>query len=290
MKRISIVITLLIAFQSTFACDICGCSSGSYFIGPYPHFQKKFAGIRYSFRNYFSRMADDPTEFSKDLYQTAELVGGFSIGKRWQLMAFIPYNINRQEMEHHPHEKQGIGDVSLLGNYQVLNKKSNQLLIGGGLKLPTGKFNPGFASHPVPSANVQPGTGSLDVILNATDVLQWTKWSLHSNVNYKINGTAKEFRFGDRLNASAIVSRMLGNRIGLNPYAGLQYEHLAANKYQKSTIEDTGGQALLGTAGMDVQMAKINVGLNVQLPVAQNFSNHQTDSKLRGMVQVSVVF
>jgi hypothetical protein len=191
-------------------------------------------------------------------------------------------------MEHHPHEEQGIGDITLLTNYQLLNKKKNQLWAAGGLKLPAGNFDPGFVSHPVPSANVQPGTGSLDFILSVTDVVQWSKWSLHSNVNYKVNGTAKEFRFGDRLNASAFVSHMLGNKI--SPYAGFQYEHLAANKYQKFKIEDTGGQALLGTAGVNVEFGKMNVGANMQLPVAQNFSNHQTDAKLRGMIQVSVVF
>jgi hypothetical protein len=288
MKRIFIVITILIAYQSSFACDICGCSSGSYFIGPYPHLQKKYIGIRYSFRTFFSRMADDPTAFSKDLYQTAELIGGFSIGKRWQLMAFVPYNINRQQMEHHPHEEQGVGDITLLTNYQLLNKKKNQLWIGGGLKLPTGNFNPGLVNHPVPSANVQPGTGSLDVIINATHVLQWAKLSLHTNMNYKLNGTAKEFQFGNRLNASTFVSHMVGNII--SPYAGIQYEQVAANKYQEDVIEDTGGQALLGTAGINMQFGKINIGGNMQLPVAQNFSNHQTNAKLRGMVQVAVVF
>lgn len=287
MKRVSIFITFLFIVQSTFACDICGCSAGSYFIGPYPHLQKKYVGIRYSFRTFFSRMADDPTAFSKDLYQTAELVTGFSLGKRWQLMAFVPYNINRQQMEHHPHEEQGIGDVTLLTNYQLLNKFKNQLFVGGGIKVPTGHFNLGLANHPVPSANVQPGTGSLDAILNITDVVQWSKWSLHSNVNYKVNGTAKEFRFGNRLNASAFISRMLGK---MNPYAGLQYEQLAANKFEGTFIENTGGHALLGTAGMNLQFGKVNAGVNMQLPVTQNFSNNQTNAKLRGMLQLSFVF
>lgn len=291
MRKILIAGILIFCLNCSFACDICGCSTGNYFTGPFTHFQKKFVGVRYSFRHYYSQMADDPAEFSKDLYQTIELWGGMNIGKRWQVMGFIPYNINRQEMELHPHSEKGIGDITLLANYRILEKGMNQLWIGGGIKLPAGKFEPGFAHHPVPSANVQPGSGSVDFIFNATDVLQVGNWSFLGNVNYKINGTRKEFRFGNRLNVSAFASRSLNaGTISFIPHAGLLYEHLDGNVLQKQKVEDTGGSALLASAGADVQLGKINLGMNMQLPVAQNFSNNQTDARLRGMVHVSYIF
>jgi hypothetical protein len=242
MKRIFIALTFLLILQDMQACDICGCSAGSYFTGPNMNYQRHFAGVRYSFRQFYSSMKDDPQEFSHDLYQTTEIWGGIRIGKRIQLTGFLPYNSNRQEMDGHTHAKKGIGDVTIFGNYKIADQANHKVWGGIGLKLPTGAFDPNLQHHPMPSANVQPGTGTTDIILNAGDDINIGKFILSNNVNYKINGEANEFRFGNRLHISSIVSRgitMKKNRI--TPFAGLNYEHNEKSKVKSASLAFSNG-------------------------------------------------
>ena len=46
----------------------------------------------------------------------------------------------------------------------------------------------------------------------------------------------------------------------------------------------------LGVAGFDVNIGKITLGGNVQLPFAQNFSDGQTVAKSRGLLQATFTF
>ena len=299
MKKIFSAGIILLLMQQSFACDICGCSSGNYFIGPFPQFHKHFFGLRYSFRSFNSQMASDKTQFSKDFYQTVELWGGMNIGKKWQVIGFVPYNINRQSSDDGKKFSQGMGDITLLANYKFLDKRSGtkngrrisqQLWLGAGVKLPTGRF----AADPndiIPDANNQPGTGSVDFLLNAMYNLHINDWGMNSNVNYKMNGSADKFRFGNRFNASSFVFRSFRvNKTSLNPNIGLLYENLQANKLEKAKIAETGGNALLAAAGLEVNFRKMAIGFNAQLPLRQDISNGQTNTKVRGMAHVTFTF
>src|SRR3954452_6197936 len=119
MKKLLIVFLLLLIIAPSFACDICGCSSGNYFLGPIPQFKKHFFGVRYSIRNYESRMTMDDEEFSKDFYQSAELWGGWNMGKKWQLLAFVPYNVNKQISDDGTSSGSGLGDISFIVNRKM---------------------------------------------------------------------------------------------------------------------------------------------------------------------------
>jgi hypothetical protein len=68
MRKFPLFVFLFLAVKATYACDICGCSSGNYFIGPLPQFRLHFFGTRYSYRTFHTRLATDHTEFSNDFY------------------------------------------------------------------------------------------------------------------------------------------------------------------------------------------------------------------------------
>ena len=298
-KLLSTCILLLILSSAAFACDICGSSPGNYFIGPFPQFGKHFFGTRYTFRSFNSRVDADATQFSKDFYQTIELWGGWSIGKKWQVIAFIPYNINRQASDDGIKSSKGLGDVSVIVNYKILNKTGNknnngisqQLWIGGGLKLPTGNFNVDPNDIINPDANNEPGTGSVDFLLNAIYAIHINKWGVNSSINYKVNQSAREYQFGNRFNSSIFLFRTLSRgQTTFNPNAGLLYENLRANKLNNLKVDNTGGHALLASAGVEINFSRIAIGFNAQLPVSQNFSNNQTTTKIRGMLHLSYTF
>lgn len=254
-------------------------------------------GVRYRFSSFRTVLKDSPDQFSKDFYQTIELWGGWSIGKRWQLLAFIPYNIVYQNSDEGITRHNGFGDASLLINYKLLNKvsinKSQQLWIGGGIKLPTGSFSidqtdPDLASI----ANSQVGSGSTDFLLNANYSLKISQWGISTNASYKINSTNKDdYKFGNVFSANSFFFYTLpAGKTVLMPNAGLLYEHAAVNNLQNEKIGLTGGNLLTAAAGAELSFNKVNIGLNLQAPLAQNFAEGQTKTKLKGMMHVTFAF
>lgn len=299
MKKTFLLLLMIIAVKQSFACDLCGCSSGNYFIGPFPQFTTHFAGIRYSFQRFNTVLKDDNTQFSKDFYQTTELMAGAKIKNRWQLLAFVPYNVYHVESDDGIKHNKGLGDITFMGNYDLINQKTlnrdtntvfQQLWIGGGVKLPSGKFAIDTGQL-VSSANMQVGTGSFDFLINAIYTLQIDAWGFNLNANYKINQKADNFKFGNRFTTTVFLFRSFHvTQVSISPNVGLLYETLQTNKLGDENIAETGGNVLMSAFGFEVRVKKIEFGCNVQLPLTSNLSVSQTDAKIRGMFHVSYLF
>ena len=299
MRKFIFVFLLVISIQQLFACDICGCSSGNLFLGPVPIFNKHFIGIRYSFRSFSTVLKDDNNQFSNDFYQTTELWGGFKIKNKFQVLGFVPFNINHSNTDDGIKSNNGFGDMSVLGNYNIFNKMSlnkdtmtvgQQLWIGAGVKLPTGHFSV-ESSENVSSANSQAGSGSLDCLLTASYTLVIDSWGLSSNINYKINQAASDFRFGNRYTANAFAFRSFqSGKNSFSPNVGLLYENLNPNELSKTKIKSTGGYDLLVAVGLETVFDRINIGFSAQIPLVSNLSDGQTKINMRGMLHLTYAF
>jgi hypothetical protein len=298
MKKIAAVVFGLVMSMCAGACEICGCGVGNYYIGILPQFNHRFFGFRYHINRFHTRLHDDQTQFSNDLYQTAEFWGGINIGSRWQIIGILPYNFNHQVSDEGTNNIRGIGDIAAMVNYKLFSTRSKifsqQLWIGGGVKLPTGKFSIDNADPDVAAvANNQLGSGSTDFILNAMYDLRSGSNGLATSASYKINGTNKEkYRFGNKASLNAIGYHTIGasEKVSISPNLGLLYEHTEASELQSSKIDLTGGSVLDAMLGTEVSMGKFAVGFNVQLPLAQKFANNQTKQIVKGMVHVSMAF
>lgn len=295
-----VLMTISISFSKIEACDICGCGVGNYYIGILPQFNHQFFGFRYHASSYSTRLASDPTQFSKDFYQTIEWWGGWNIAKKIQLLTFVPYNFNHQNSDDGVTSKKGLGDIIFLANYKVFDIRSasasdkiisQQFWLGGGIKLPTGKFDAEPSDPDLAAiANGQLGSGSTDFLLNAMYNIRINQFGINSTATYKLNSANKDqFKFGDRaaITSFAYYAIPVAKTV-ISPNVGLLFEHTKPSELQNNKIDLTGGSILNSSFGAEFGFNRISVGFNVQVPLTQNFAENQTKEKAKGLVHISI--
>ncbi|MEY4540336.1 MAG: hypothetical protein RLZZ306_2093 [Bacteroidota bacterium] len=277
---------LLLSNQKTSACDLCGCGNGGSFWGIMPQSHRAFIGLRYGQKSYDSHFNSPNTQTHEDFWKT-ELWARVFPFKKVQVLAFIPYNFNRQTIIKTGKilDLRGIGDVSTFVHYNLLNtitdtiphKFYHNLLIGGGVKLPTGKYDYDLYSDvEVANPNFQLGTGSTDFMVNIVYTLKYKAWGLNYDFSYKINTqNSNEYRFGNRINTnlSALYFVGIGSNITLIPNIGLAYESSELDEKFGIRNSTTGGDVLMGSLGIEGYFKKISMGVNYQKPISQHLSN-----------------
>lgn len=300
MKKIMLIIAIaLFSISNSWACEICGCSHSNYYIGLLPQFRHKFIGIRYQYKQFRTVMADEPTQFSRDYFKTVELWGGWNIGKKWQVLAVIPYTYIHQVSDDGVVNNQGIGDIAAMVNYKVFNKRSvtagrkeitQQLWFGAGVKAPTGKFRIDETDPAIVAiANTQTGTSSTDFMLNGIYNISINKFGINTSASYKINTTGHNaYAFGNKFSVSSLASYTVkaGNFM-IVPNAGLLYENSVSNRLGSKRVAYTGGDLLTGAAGVELNLKGFTLGANMQFPLTQHFASGQTELKSKGMVHLS---
>ena len=288
MKKYILLALLFFCFVSSFACDICGCGVGNYYIGLLPQFSKSFLGLRYQISSFSTNIKGNASQYSKDLFETVEVWGGLNIGKRWQVLAMLPVNIISQVSDDGTFNRKGLGDIAVMASYKIFNNISatagkklivQSVWIGGGIKLATGKFK---INQSIPDlaalANTQVGSGSTDFMINATYAININRFGLSTSGQYKINTTNPDkYYFGNKLSASSIgYYTFTAGKTTIAPNLGLMYAQNNVNRFLAVKVAGTNGYLLSTTAGVEVNFSKIAVGFNAQLPLSQNFANLQT--------------
>lgn len=287
------------------ACDVCGCSLGGNYFGILPQFNKNFIGLRWSQSKFYAHMNHNSQyldeEYSNDTYMKAELWGRFYINKRFQVFAFIPYAYNKMEGTEQNITSYGLSDITFLSNYLIFNTGENNTtkfkhtLMGGvGIKLPTGKNNlkeSGVLVNP----NFQMGTGSTDFLISSVYTLRYQKVGLNTEAGYKMNTrNAEDYLFGNQFHAS--TQFFLWQNIksfSFLPNTGLYYEQAAMHKDDQIIQVNTGGSALLLTAGIETYFKNFTLGINYKRPVSQNYNSDalaDIQSKDRWMLSLTCNF
>ena len=296
MKKIYLIMAVFAISLSGYACDICGCGLGNYYIGMVPQFNHSFFGLRYQYRYFHTQIANDKTQYSNDYFQTVELWGGFNFGKNWQVLAFVPYSVNRQVSDDGTKNSNGLGDIAAILNYSLLESSRlnannklvfQQLWIGAGIKAPTGssQIDPNSPDI-VALANSQLGSGSTDFMLTTAYTIRIDKLGFTTNLSYKINtANSESYRFGNHFSSNNFFYYSVrSGKTTFTPNIGILYEQSASNQLKNIKVDQTGGFATLGAAGVEMSLKKISIGLNIQAPIVQDYAMGQTQTKVRGMV------
>lgn len=283
-KIFSLCILLLVVTMQSVACDICGCALGGNYYGILPQFQKNFIGLRWSQAKFYAHMNHGAVlgeEYSHDTYSKVELWGRYYINEKIQLFAFVPYGYNTMDGTEQKIKTHGIGDVSILANYLILNtgedktkKFKHTLMAGAGVKLPTGKYDL-EDNGLIVNRNFQLGTGSVDFILSGIYTIRYQKVGLNSEAGYKINTrNSDEYLFGNQFHASTRFFYWQNIKsMSLLPNIGLYYEQAATHREGEIIQPNTGGNALLISAGMEMYFSNFSVGFTFQDPLKQSYNS-----------------
>lgn len=302
MKKIlALTIILTLTFTDLYSCDICGGGAGNYYVGLLPQFNKKLIGIRYQFNQLNTNLDihGNKTALSNtEKYQTLDIWGAWNIGNKWRVMTTIPYSFIEKEHlgTNQIFKKQGLSDLTLTGYYNLLKiTRSNinqSIWIGTGIKLPTGKYNNLEVKNNSPNI-FQLGTGSTDFLTQLNYDININSWGLNTTINYKINTkNTDEYKYGNKLttNISFYRSLKFGSNTRLIPNIGILYENQQKDQTMKYDIDQTGGNILQGSYGIEATTGKISIGANYQKPISQKIASNRVDLTNKYMIHISYSF
>lgn len=290
---------LTLGIQLAHACEFCGCGVGNFYLGILPQFQKNFVGVRYQVQDFNSHVGLHPSLATTEHFQSTELWTRFYITPKLQVISLIAYHFNEQTTTTGKVYLDGLGDIPILANYNIINTTNqplrdvnHNLWLGGGIKLPTGKYQFQDSPDQVANPNFQLGTGSVDFMINTIYTVRYKKIGLNSDITYKINSDNQQrYHFGNKLSGTAsFVFVQQVKKVGLMPYVGTYYENSGVNVSDGITISDTGGSALFAAGGLEMYWSRYSMGFNYRNPVSQNLANGRINAHDRAMIHVTVLF
>lgn len=301
MKK-NIVLVLLVSllfFSNAFACDICGCGNGSSFVGLLPRSGNALVGVRYQESHFTSHYYSNFYK-TEETYQTTELWGRFFPAKKLQTLVFLPYRQNERYgvTSQISSKNQGIGDAIILAHYNVFNsfldstntsEISQNLMLGGGVKLPTGKFEERFSGDAI-NPNYQLGTGSTDFLLSAIYLIKYKNWGINTELGSRITTKNKDdYQFGNRINGAVKLFYVKNiNQFSVMPNAGVMVDYATQDKQKSSVVMNTGGYLMATSFGLEAYLKKLNIGFNYQMPLAEKLGGGEIKAKSQFQIHFSL--
>ncbi|MDF0716403.1 transporter [Muricauda sp. 334s03] len=282
-------------------CDVCGCSGNGGSMGFGTGLNNNFIGLRYISQRYRSRdgiFANSP--WIDENFNTVQLWTQLPIGKRFMVNAVLPYQFHSRDFADNSEQHiNGLGDATVLGFYQILKqtpdsiksiKPQHTLQLGGGVKMPTGRFDEENLEGSV-NPSFQLGTGSWDYLLAVNYGANHRNWGMSLMANYTLKSkNDKEYRFGNQFNyaISTYKTYYFGNDFALTPQIGLGGEYFKKNEEYGLKVHDTGGNAFFGKAGVEVNYRSLALGVSTMLPISQDLNGGKVEAKSRISVYMNI--
>lgn len=306
MKHILCSVLLLGGIvQYAHACDACGCSAASQNLGILPQFHRHFVGVQYQFKqldsDFPSPFAGRPATHTTQYYNTMQVWGRYNVGKRLQVFGFLPYAVNTSREDEATSHNSGPGDASVMANAIVVSADSSDapwkqtLLLGGGVKMPTGSNTGTGEMDHQGLPNIQTGTGSWDFLLNVNYTVRKGALGLNADATYTLTtANSYQYKYGNRL-ATGITGFYWWQAgvFTLLPQVGVRYEHTLHDydNYGKKWLNDlSGGYMCFAAAGVQVYYGRLGFQSMLHLPVTQQYNAGYTRSKMRLETGLFILF
>lgn len=291
--KIKFVLFVLITLSfSASACDICGC-----FMGLTPYDNQSSVGLLYRYRSFSGYQGQNHYTFptgSKflfpkndrtasltehngnpndyELYRTIEIRGRYFAHKRIELNAIIAYNSNSERYNGNTSSISGVGDINLYAGYHLIRKLdqstfNQRLIVGAGLKLPSGKNDLKTTSGIRYSELMQPGTGSTDGFVYANYLIGYRKFGLSINSSYKFNGENNEQEGIANSNTTFLnlfYTQKISKDWQVTPSVQFFYEKSAGETYKGVKTGEHEMNNLMAGIGADLYYKNIALNIGIQ--------------------------
>lgn len=305
MKKFVLMLFCACSAAQVFACDICGCGVGSYYIGILPDFNQEIIGLRHRYNSLRTHIgAGGVTSYltTNETYNTAELWGGWNISSKWRVMAYLPVNFDEKQNQGNTYRKNGLGDAGAHVFYALVNKRKKagaklfvqSLYVGAGIKLPTGRYDRLQKELAAETVNTfQLGTGSTDFSANVMYDARLNDAGINATAGYKINTANKyAYRYGNKLSASlqGYYKLRLKHNLAIAPNTGILYEAAALDADEGTKMDVSGGRMLMGTLGLEAVFNKVSIGGSFQTPLSQYLAHGLVKAGNRAMLHASFLF
>jgi len=284
-----------LAMLEDFDCDACGCSASGGSMGFSSMLNNNFVGLRYFKQSYTSRdgiFANSP--WIDENFNTIQAWARIPVTEKVQISALVPYHFHERELTAGTESIAGLGDITVMALYTVYETQkdstffTHKLNVGGGLKIPTGKFTEANNLGSV-NQSFQLGTGSWDFPLVSEYVIKHNNLGLNTTLNYIFKTeNSKNYQYGDQFNYAGTFFYLFDlNTFQIVPQAGLAGELYQTNKQHNLDLPNTAGDILFGKFGIEAGKDKFSVGVNAMLPINQNLSGGNMEANYRWSVNLN---
>jgi len=277
-------------------CDACGCSASGGSMGFNSMLSEQFLGVRYMYQHYKSKDGVfNNSPWIDENFSTAQLWGRIPVNKKIEVMIMVPYHFLNREKASGNQTLDGMGDVTVMAFYNVLLTMNDsasfhhKILLGAGVKAPTGKFDNKNNGSVNPS--FQLGTGSWDYNVAAEYIMRKDKLGLNSTVGYIVKTeNDKKYQFGNQLNyGSTLFYTAAVNNVNIVPQLGVAGETYQANKDYSEEVPYTKGDIFFGKIGVEIGYKKFSAGVNAMLPINQNLTGGRVEADYRVAFNINYI-
>lgn len=284
-----------LAMLEDFDCDACGCSASGGSMGFGSMLNNNFAGLRYLKQSYTSRdgiFANSP--WMDENFNTVQAWARIPVTEKIQISALVPYHFNERKLTTGAENIAGLGDITVMALYTVFETQkdstffTHKINLGGGVKLPTGKFTEANNLGSV-NQSFQLGTGSWDFPVVSEYVIKHKNLGLNTTLNYIFKTeNSKNYQYGDQFNYAGTFFYLFDLKsVQIVPQAGLAGEVYQTNKQYSLDLPNTAGDILFGKFGIEAGKDKFSIGINAMLPINQNLSNGNMEANYRWSVNLN---
>ena len=275
-------------------CDACGCSASGGSMGFSSMLNSNFIGVRYFHQSYKSTnglYSNSP--WYDENFNTLQIWARIPIVKRVQVSALVPYHFHSRETALGNQKINGLGDATILGMYQLYQTHKDStifvhtLQVGGGLKIPIGKFD--AANNGSVNPSYQVGTGAWDYLLASEYVIKKKQFGINTMLNYVIKTeNEKNYRFGNQFNyASTLFWVYQTSKFSVVPQLGIAGEVFEDNFQHKQKVRNTSGDIFMGKIGLEIGKDKFSLGVNAMLPINQNLTGGNVVANYRWSINLN---
>lgn len=283
-----------------------GCDMCSLYLGLHPNQSRNNISLKYRHSLYSSSKVHDHsggthtnfTGIEWRTFQTMELWGQINIKRKIQLLIILPYSMNSVENNGLVLDTyNNLGDVQALVRYQLFRtnieeaKFSHRMVLGVGLKAPTGNFKE-ISNFGVIDPHIQNGTGSFDIITNIGYLRKYKYWGLNEEIIYKINTeNNSQYLFANSFSMNTCAFFEISkNNISYIPSLSHLFEYAGMDKFQGIEVISSNGKAHYLSASIDFFYKKMNLNFTMQKPFIENLRDKYTNNEFRVLSGIGYSF